>query len=447
MDEEVFRLWVAGIRRATVMERPGDSGTESDRERQLQDTIERTLFADPLSTHANAAEKRKAAETVFNSMRRLDVLEPLLQDPDTTEIMVNGPDRIFVERNGVVSPAGVRFESRERLEDLIQSLVSRVNRIVNESEPIVDARLEDGSRLNAILRPVALDGPLLTIRRFPRHPLDMEQLIGMGAITGEAAEFLKTLVLARYNLFICGGTGSGKTTFLNVLSAYIPSDERIVTIEDSAELQLSGIENLARLETRNANTEGRGGVSMKSLIRTSLRMRPDRIIVGEVRGEEAFDMLQAMNTGHDGSMSTGHANSSDDMMTRLETMVLMAADLPLSAIRKQIASAVEVVVFLQRLRDHSRRVVEIAEVIGCDADGIRLQPLFTFREEPDAAPGMGITDMKVDLDQRKNDSAGSRQTQRIPETGKVAGHLQSTGVPLHKTGKMRLRGFTGWDKP
>ena len=418
MDEEAFRTWVAGIRKATVSERPGETGTETDREKQLKDTIERVLFADPFSVRANASEKRRAAETVFNSMRRLDVLEPLLQDPDTTEIMVNGPDHVFVERNGVVSSAGVRFESRERLEDLIQSLVSRVNRIVNESEPIVDARLEDGSRLNAILQPVALDGPLLTIRRFPKHPLDMEQLIGMGAITSEAASFLRSLVRARYNLFICGGTGSGKTTFLNVLSAYIPSDERIVTLEDSAELQLSGIENLARLETRNANTEGRGGVSMKSLIRTSLRMRPDRIIVGEVRGEEAFDMLQAMNTGHDGSMSTGHANSPDDMMTRLETMVLMAADLPLAAIRKQIASALEIVVFLQRLRDHSRRVVQIAEVTGCDADGIRLQPLFTFREDSGAA---------------------------LDGNGKVAGSLLATGIPLQRTAKMRLRGFTGWE--
>jgi pilus assembly protein CpaF len=311
--------------------------------------------------------------------------------------------------------------------------------------------------------PVALDGPLLTIRRFPRHPLDMEQLIGMGAITAEAASFLQTLVRARYNLFICGGTGSGKTTFLNVLSAFIPPGERIVTIEDSAELQLSGIENLARLETRNANTEGRGGVSMKSLIRTSLRMRPDRIIVGEVRGEEAFDMLQAMNTGHDGSMSTGHANSTDDMMTRLETMVLMAADLPLAAIRKQIASALEVVVFLQRLRDHSRRVVEIAEVTGCDADGIRLQPLFTFQEEPDASlalnDGLGQKDLVPAISgqsqkmqdpamsgqsQKMQDSAISGQLQKIQDPEKVTGRLQATGIPLKRTGKMRLHGFTGW---
>ncbi len=408
-----FRAWVAGIRKATVLERPDASGTERERETLLLETIEHMIFSDPISARMNAADKQRAVESVFNSMRRLDILEPLLQDPETTEIMVNGPDRIFVERNGKVSPAGVRFESRERLEELIQNLVSRVDRIVNESEPIVDARLEDGSRVNAVLPPVALDGPLLTIRRFPKHPLDMERLIGLGAVSEEAAGFLKLLVRARFNILVCGGTGSGKTTFLNVLSAFIPSEERIVTIEDSAELQLSGVANLARMETRNANTEGRGGIAMKSLIRTSLRMRPDRIIVGEVRGEEALDMLQAMNTGHDGSMSTGHANSATDMMTRLETMVLMGAELPLAAIRKQIASAVEIVVFLQRLRDHSRRVMEIAEVVGCDAEGICLQSLYRFREETGLPAG--------------------------PED-RVTGSLKATGNSLKRTGKLVLHG-------
>ncbi len=416
MDEDVFRTWVAGIRKATVLDLPADVGAETDRETKLLETIERMAFADPVSRQANALEKKHAVESVFNSMRRLDVLEPLLQDPETTEIMVNGPDKVFVERNGRVVPAGVRFESRERLEELIQNLVSRVDRIINESDPIVDARLEDGSRVNAVLSPVALDGPLLTIRRFPRHPLDMDRLIGLGAITEEAAGFLQSLVRARFNILVCGGTGSGKTTFLNVLSAFIPSDERIVTIEDSAELQLSGVGNLARMETRNANTEGKGGIAIKNLIRTSLRMRPDRIIVGEVRGEEAFDMLQAMNTGHDGSMSTGHANSASDMMTRLETMVLMAADLPLAAIRKQIASAVEVVVFLQRLRDHSRRVLEIAEVIGCDSEGIRLQSLFVFEEMPQVDGKTAISD------------------------DRVCGGLVRTGNTLVRTGKFLLHG-------
>jgi len=408
-----FRAWVAGIRKATVLERPDASGTERERETLLLETIEHMIFSDPISARMNAADKQRAVESVFNSMRRLDILEPLLQDPETTEIMVNGPDRIFVERYGKVSPAGVRFESRERLEELIQNLVSRVDRIVNESEPIVDARLEDGSRVNAVLPPVALDGPLLTIRRFPKHPLDMERLIGLGAVSEEAAGFLKLLVRARFNILVCGGTGSGKTTFLNVLSAFIPSEERIVTIEDSAELQLSGVANLARMETRNANTEGRGGIAMKSLIRTSLRMRPYRIIVGEVRGEEPLDMLQAMNTGHDGSMSTGHANSATDMMTRLETMVLMGAELPLAAIRKQIASAVEIVVFLQRLRDHSRRVMEIAEVVGCDAEGICLQSLYRFREETGLPAG--------------------------PED-RVTGSLKATGNSLKRTGKLVLHG-------
>ncbi len=433
MNGEDFAAWTAGIRKTVMavgMEAgvAGTARTEPEREAWLRDAIEQALFADPRSKQADAREKQRAVEQVFNAMRRLDVLEPLMRDPATTEIMVNGPDRVFVERGGRIEKADVRFESRERLEDLIQSLVSRVNRVVNESEPIVDARLEDGSRINAVLPPVALDGPLLTIRRFPDKPLRADQLIARGALTEEAAAFLERLVKARYNLFVCGGTGSGKTTLLNVLSAFIPPDERIVTIEDSAELQLAGIGNLARLETRNPNAEGKGGIAMKQLIRTSLRMRPDRIIVGEVRGEEAFDMLQAMNTGHDGSMSTGHANSPADMMDRLETMVSMAADIPLQAIRRQIASAIEVVVFLQRLRDHSRRVVEIAEVVGCGSEGIELTPLFRFQEVP-----AGIDD-----GQRIADNG-----QRIADAGqRVAGALQPTGARLTRTAKLALRGMT-----
>ncbi len=418
MNEADFASWTAGMRRAVVdagtdMGNSGIPRTDLDREAWLRRAIEQALFADPRSEQADAREKRRAVEQVFNAMRRLDVLEPLMRDPGTTEIMVNGPDKVFVERGGRIEQADVRFESRERLEDLIQSLVSRVNRVVNESEPIVDARLEDGSRINAVLPPVALDGPLLTIRRFPDRPLRADQLIAYGALTEESAAFLERLVKARYNLFVCGGTGSGKTTLLNVLSAYIPPDERIVTIEDSAELQLAGIRNLARLETRNPNAEGRGGIAMKQLIRASLRMRPDRIIVGEVRGEEAFDMLQAMNTGHDGSMSTGHANSPTDMMDRLETMVSMASEMPLQAIRRQIASAIEIVVFLQRLRDHSRRVVQIAEVVGCGSEGIELTPLFRFEEAPAGT------------------DAGPR----------VSGSLRATGAKLMRTEKLILRGM------
>ena len=371
------------------------------------------VLQDPLSAMATAAEKQRAVEEVFNAMRRLDVLEPLMADPETTEIMVNGPHRVFVERRGQVERTDVRFDSRERLEELIHHLVARVNRNVNESEPIVDARLPDGSRLNAVLSPVALEGPLLTIRRFPKEPLRMSRLIASGSLTGEAADFLEKLVQARYNLFVCGGTGSGKTTFLNVLSAYISPSERIITLEDSAELRFHGVQNLARLETRNHNAEGRGEITMQQLIRTSLRMRPDRIIVGEVRGAEAFDMLQAMNTGHDGSMSTGHANSPADMMHRLETMVSMAAAIPLRAIQRQIASALDIVVFLQRLRDHSRRVVEIAEVTGCGDEGVILVPLFVFLETGERA-----------------------------SDGAVHGSLVRTRNPLRDTSKLQLRGIS-----
>lgn len=279
------------------------------------------------------------------------------------------------------------FESREQLEDMVQRIVSRVNRSVNEAQPIVDARLPDGSRVNVVLNPIALAGPLVTIRKFPEKPLTMQQLIQMNSIAPEAAEFLQRLVAAKYNLFVCGGTGSGKTTFLNVLSNFIPPHERIITIEDSAELRLSNVENLARMETRNANTEGVGEIPMKALIKTSLRMRPERIIVGEVRGEEALDMLQAMNTGHEGSMSTGHANSIADMLTRLETMVLMAAPLPLEAIRKQIASSIDIMVYLSRFRDGSRRVVEIAEVSGYRDGDIVLNPLYRFAEEGEDSRG------------------------------------------------------------
>lgn len=346
----------------------------------LLEQIEAICFSKQLAKKFSVMEIKAIVDTVFNQMRRHDVLEPLINDRSITEIMINGPSKVFVEKNGAVEETKIAFESRERLDDLIQNMVAKVNRSVNEAEPVVDARLEDGSRVNVVLPPIALNGPLVTIRKFPEKPMTVEDLITYSSLTEEAAMFLEKLVKSKYNIFICGGTGSGKTSFLNALSSLIPKDERIVTIEDSAELQLLSIKNIARLETRNANTEGRGEINMKSLIKTSLRMRPERIIVGEVRGGEALDMLQAMNTGHEGSMSTGHANSTEDMLSRLETMVLMAAPLPLEAIKKQIASALDIIIFLSRLRDYTRRTLEITEVIGYKNNEIRLNPIYVFEE-------------------------------------------------------------------
>ena len=313
--------------------------------------------------------------SLFDSFRRLDILQELIDDDTVSEIMVNGPGQVFLERGGQMQLWERQFATSEQLEDIIQQMVSRVNRTVNVSSPIVDARLEDGSRVHVVLPPIALDGPVVTIRKFP-EPITMERLLEFGAISEEAADFLRTLVESGYNLFISGGTNSGKTTFLNALSAYIPRRERVITIEDSAELQIRQIPNLVRLETRNANTQGEGEITMSQLIRAALRMNPSRIIVGEVRGKEALDMLQAMNTGHDGSLSTGHANSPADMISRLETMVLMGAQLPLAAIRGQIAAALDVIVHLGRLKDGSRKVLEIAEIGGCFDGEIRMETLF-----------------------------------------------------------------------
>ncbi|MDO5407834.1 MAG: CpaF family protein [Eubacteriales bacterium] len=319
---------------------------------------------------------------LFDVFRRLDILQELVDDPQVTEIMVNGKDCIFVERDGRISRWDHGFEQVEQLEDMIQQIVSRINRTVNVSHPIADARLADGSRVHVVLPPVALDGPVVTIRKFP-EPITAGRLVELGSLTEETAAFLKRLVRAGYNLFISGGTGSGKTTFLNAMSGFIPETERVITIEDSAELQIRQIPNLVRLETRNANAEGEGAIEISDLIRAALRMRPDRIVVGEVRGRECLDMLQALNTGHAGSLSTGHGNSPRDMLSRLETMTLMAADLPLPAIRSQIASAIDILIHLGRLRDKSRRVLEIVEV-GEYTDGeIHLNPLFRFREERD----------------------------------------------------------------
>ena len=304
--------------------------------------------------------------------------------------MINGKDNIFVERDGKLSQLDIHFESMERLQDVIQQIVAGCNRVVNEASPIVDARLPDGARVNIVMNPVALDGPVVTIRRFPEKPITMAKLLELESISCEAAEFLERLVKAGYNIFIRGGTGSGKTTFLNVLSQFIPAEERVITIEDSAELQLLGLPNLVRLETRNSNVEGCREVNIRELIRSSLRMRPDRIIVGEVRGAEAADMLQCMNTGHDGSMSTGHANSGKDMLSRLENMVLMGMELPLAAIRQQISSGIDIIVHLGRLRDRSRRVLEITEIAGCEENEIRLNPLFVFEEAGEDSGGRVI---------------------------------------------------------
>jgi len=405
-----LRQIVREIRREVALSRENVDFNSRELDSELLEQIEAICFSKDYIKNLSVAEIKTIVDTVFNQMRRHDVIEPFINDPSITEIMINGHDKIFIERNGVVEETDIAFESRERLEDLIQSIVARVNRSVNEADPIVDARLEDGSRVNIVLPPIALNGPTVTIRKFPEKAMTIEDLIRLNSLTQEAAVFLDKLVKSKYNIFICGGTGSGKTSFLNALSSLIPERERIITIEDSAELQLSSIKNLVRLETRNANTEGRGEIRMKSLIKTSLRMRPERIIVGEVRGEEALDMLQAMNTGHDGSMSTGHANSTYDMLSRLETMVLMAAPLPLEAIKKQIASALDIIIFLSRLRDHSRRTMEITEVIGYQKGEIVLNPLFVFEEEGE------------------------------DENGRILGTLKRTGNSLVNKLKARLRG-------
>lgn len=327
-------------------------------------------------------KKRSLADTVFESIRGLGILGKIIADKSITEVMINGYDCIFVERDGKLEQIEDKFESPEKLRNIITKFVQDMGRSVNESNPIVDTRLADGSRVNVVLEPVALNGPIVTIRRFPEEGMTIQKLINYGSITSEAAFFLEKLVRAKYNIFISGGTGSGKTTFLNALSNYIPKTERIITIEDSAELQIRNLPNLVRLETRNANSAGAGEISMRDLIKSSLRMRPERIVVGEVRGAEALDMLQAMNTGHDGSLSTGHANSAEDMLSRLETMVLSgAASLPLEAIRQQIASAVDIIIHLARMRDSSRKTMEITEVAALENGKIWLNPLFRFEED------------------------------------------------------------------
>lgn len=380
---------IIAMREATAEEKYGklreqilvyldDAYEVSDEE--LLDMIRRTVMQDADSRMCSISEREQMERELFYSFRGLDILQELLDDPEVTEILVNGPRHIFYEKQGSLYPWEKTFASEERLNTMIQNIVGRANRSVNASEPIVDTRLPDGSRVNVVLAPVSVIGPCLSIRKFPKQPLSMEDLVAMGALSEEIAEFLKAMVQSGYNIFVSGGTGSGKTTFLNALSQFIPQDQRVITIEDSAELQMRSVKNLVRLETRQGNQNGAHEISIRDLIRTSLRMRPDRIIVGEVRGAEALDMLQAINTGHNGSMSTGHANSIPDMLSRLETMVLMGMDLPLAAIRGQIAHGLDLFVHLGRLRDHSRKVLDIREVCGLKEGEIVLNALFTFHE-------------------------------------------------------------------
>ena len=355
-------------------------------------------------------QKEELEESVFNAIRRLDVLQELLEDDTITEIMINGKDDIFLERNGHITKWDKSFENEERLEDIAQKIASLSNKIVNISSPIADTRLEDGSRVSIVLPPVALNGPVITIRKFYKDALTMEKLIETGSLTQEAADFLKMAVKSKYNIFISGGTGSGKTTFLNALSEFIDNDERVITIEDAAELQINHVKNLVRLEARDANIEGKNEVTIRNLIRASLRMRPDRIIVGEVRGKETLDMVQAMSTGHDGSLSTGHGNGPKDMMTRLETMILMGIDMPVAAIRQQLTSAIDIIIHLGRLRDKTRRVLQIAEVVGVSRGEVKFNKLFEFAENAES-------------------------------NGLVLGELKATGNKLVNTQKMYFAGY------
>ena len=381
----------------------------------VKEMIETIVLEVTRASGLSYKEKKEIIDIVFNSTRKdLDILQPYSEDEEVTEIMVNGPENIFVEKNGIIHKVKDKFSDREQLEEVIRRVAAKVHREINDLNPIVDVRLEDGSRVNAVYGNIALNGPILTIRKFPKKSITMEDLIRIGTITPIAADMLKKMVEGKFNIFISGGTSSGKTTFLNALSNYIPKGERIITIEDSAELKIENIENLVTMETKNANVQGKGEVTIRQLIKASLRMRPDRIIVGEVRGPEALDMLQAMNTGHEGSLSTGHANSSDGMISRIEAMVLTAAELPLGAIRKQIASAIDIIVHLGRLNDKSRRVLEIAEIEGIIEGEIILNPLFKF--------------------ERSETTKGCYE-----------GDLKPTGNPLTKISKFQMAGIK-WDR-
>ena len=378
MDFEQEQKFIAEVK-AYVTENLPLNNMEDE---ELQERIEEIVAQKVAGIYCPIDQRVSIVEQVYSSIRGFGLLDSIIKDDTITEVMINGPDNIFIEQNGRLFKLDKQFESQRRLEDIIQRIVGLAGREVNQANPICDTRLPDGSRVNVVLPPIALCGPTITIRKFSKTPMTIERLIQYGSITQEIADKLELLVKSKYNIFIAGGTGSGKTTFLNALSNYIPRDERVITIEDSAELQITGVDNLVSLETRNANASGAGQVTIRDLIKSSLRMRPERIVVGEVRGGEALDMLQAMNTGHDGSLSTGHANSTEDMLSRLETMVLQgAAGLPLEAIRQQIASAVDIIIHLSRLRDKSRKTMEITEVVGYEDGKIILNPLYVFEED------------------------------------------------------------------
>lgn len=371
---------------------------------ELEDIVEQVISQKLNGKYISMEQRIDIAAKVFSSIRGLGILDSIMKDDTITEVMINGPNHIFIEKSGKLQRLEDKFESEKRLEDIIQRIVGLAGREVNQANPIVDTRLEDGSRVNVVLPPIALCGPTVTIRKFSKTPMTIEKLIEYKSITKEIARKLEILVKAKYNIFISGGTGSGKTTFLNALSNYIPRDERVITIEDSAELQIANVDNLVSLETRNANTSGTGAITIRDLIKSSLRMRPERIVVGEVRGGEALDMLQAMNTGHDGSLSTGHANSTHDMLSRLETMVLQgAAGLPLEAIRQQIASAVDIIIHLSRLRDHSRKTMEITEIVGYENGEIKMNPLYIFEEDENSTLEKVSGELKRTRNELKND--------------------------------------------
>ena len=382
MDFEQEQQFVCDIKRYVTENLPLSKMEDAELEEKIEDIVAQRIG----STYCSIDQRVSIVQQVYSSIRGFGLLDTIMNDDSITEVMINGPENVFIEQNGRLFKMDKQFESQRRLEDVIQRIVGLAGREVNQANPICDTRLPDGSRVNVVLPPIALCGPTVTIRKFSKTPMTIEKLIAYGSITKEIAEKLELLVKAKYNIFISGGTGSGKTTFLNALSNYIPKDERIITIEDSAELQIKGVENLVSLETRNANASGSGEITIRDLIKSSLRMRPERIIVGECRGGEALDMLQAMNTGHDGSLSTGHANSTEDMLSRLETMVLQgAAGLPLEAIRQQIASAVDIIIHLSRLRDRSRKTMEITEVVGYENGRIILNPLYKFEEDEDSS--------------------------------------------------------------
>ncbi len=408
MDYEQEQALVSEIKRFVTENLPLSKMSDEELEERVEEIVGQRIGG----RYCSIEQRLSIIQQVYSSIRGFGLLDSIMNDDTITEVMINGPDNVFIEQRGRLFKLDKHFESQRRLEDVIQRIVGLAGREVNQANPICDTRLPDGSRVNVVLPPIALCGPTVTIRKFSKTPMTIEKLISYGSITQEIADKLELLVKAKYNIFIAGGTGSGKTTFLNALSNYIPKDERVITIEDSAELQITGVENLVSLETRNANASGAGQITIRDLIKSSLRMRPERIVVGEVRGGEALDMLQAMNTGHDGSLSTGHANSTEDMLSRLETMVLQgAAGLPLEAIRQQIASAVDIIIHLSRLRDKSRKTMEITEVVDYEDGKIILNPLYVFEEDEHST----LT--------------------------KVSGTLKRTDNPMKNDYKLRLSGF------